>query len=66
MGEQHADDILTALDKAGYAIVPKEPTEEMLQALSYPPRIGRSTTWPEGSITNKAYYAMLAAAAQEK
>lgn len=32
IGPQGIDAILSALDAAGYAVVPKEPTEEMLRA----------------------------------
>lgn len=32
MGHKKADAILSALDAAGYAVVPVEPTEEMLRA----------------------------------
>ena len=32
LGEEQADAILAALDAAGYAVVPKEPTERMAMA----------------------------------
>ena len=56
-GEDNADAILSALAAAGYAVVPVEPTREMLLAAP-----GRTNQATEESMYHGIYRAMLAAA----
>lgn len=58
IGKRVSVAILAALDAAGYAVVPKEPTPKMLQAYSD----ANWTDWSTTSGAAKAYRAMLAEA----
>lgn len=71
LGHDNADAILSALDKAGYAVVPKEPTREMLNAAIDTDRFKLGDISPLGfrcspqQMFNKAYDAMLKAAQED-
>lgn len=69
---ENTDAILLALDAAGFAVVPKEPTREMLNAAIDTDRFKLGDIKPLGfrrspqQMFNKAYGAMLTAAKESK
>lgn len=63
MGHKKADAILSALDKAGYAVVPKEPTTEMYFAFYSPDAPSVESVQ---SLWTRRYKAMLTAAKETK
>ena len=56
--------ILSALDVAGYAVVPKEPTPEMVEAWdsAAPGPVSDNAAWTNENCARADYVAMLAAA----
>ena len=57
---QHTDDFLAALDAAGKAVVPKEPTQSMINAAVEYTSYAADRVYPEDCVN--VYHAMLAAA----
>jgi hypothetical protein len=63
----HIDDakgLFSALDAAGYAVVPKEPTPEMIEAWdsAAPGPVSDDAAWTNENCARADYVAMLAAA----
>ena len=62
LGSVHADAILSALEAAGYAVVPVEPTEAMLQAKIHIRATGQDVMESRYDLRPTIWKVMLAAA----